>query len=213
MRRRRLGSRLRRSGAVLLLRAHGRGDADSARVGRHVLDDDGVGSDRGVVADDDGAEDLRPGSDEHVVADRRVALRLCHRRTAEGDLMVEHDIVADFRGLPDDDSVGVVDEEATPDPGPWVDLHPGQRPHELGHQSRRNLSGIVLPQPVESAVRPDGMHPGVGDQGDEIIARRRIASLHRLEVFSQRLAHTGSAQPKGGRPRSCRGHCPQCLHH
>src|SRR5699024_3724804 len=57
-----LPGRGRRAGPALL-RTHLGGDAHGARVRGHILDDHGIGPDRGVVADDDGPEDLRPGAD------------------------------------------------------------------------------------------------------------------------------------------------------
>src|SRR5699024_5442644 len=105
-----LPGRGRRAGPALL-RTHLGGDAHGARVRGHILDDHGIGPDRGVVADDDGPEDLRPGADEHMIADGRVPLGLLHRGAAEGALVVAPDVTAALRGLPDDDTIGVVDEE------------------------------------------------------------------------------------------------------
>src|SRR5699024_11500117 len=95
-----------------LLRTHLGGDAHGARVRGHILDDHGIGPDRGVVADDDWPEDLRPGADEHMIADGRVPLGLLHRGAAVGDLVVAHDVIADLRGVPDGGAQGVHGAEA-----------------------------------------------------------------------------------------------------
>src|SRR4029453_9963595 len=42
---------------------------------------------------------------------------------AEGDPVVEHHVVAEDRGLADHDAHAVVDEEASADRGPRMDLH------------------------------------------------------------------------------------------
>ena len=54
----------------LIVSERARRDADDGRVRGDIGDDDGVGTDARVVADGDRPEDLRPGADMHVVADR-----------------------------------------------------------------------------------------------------------------------------------------------
>ena len=100
----------------------------TVEFGGHVGDHDGVGADLRAVPDRDRAEQLRAGADRDVVLHRRVALAGGEARAAERDALVERDVVADRRRLPDHDARAVVDEQALADLGGRVDLDAGQPP-------------------------------------------------------------------------------------
>ena len=79
-----------------------------------------------AVPDRDRAEQLRAGTDRHVVLERRVALAGGEARAAERHALVERDVVADLGRLADHDAHAVVDEDATADGGAGMDLDAGQ---------------------------------------------------------------------------------------
>src|SRR3546814_14956528 len=75
-----------------------------------------------AAPDLEGAEDLRDGADDDVVFERRVALHVtlavavnAGRGAAEGDALVEGNVVADLRGRAEHHAHAVVDEEAAPE--------------------------------------------------------------------------------------------------
>ena len=89
----------------------------------------------------DVAQYLGTGSDGDVVAQGGVALAALVSRAAECDALVQHAIIADDGGLPDDDSHGVVDEQATPDLRGGMNLDAGEKPGDL----RENACDPCMP--------------------------------------------------------------------
>lgn len=58
-----------------------------------------------------------------------MALALVPGGAAQGNTLIEGDVVADLGGFADDDTHAVVDEEAPADPGPgWISMPVIQRP-------------------------------------------------------------------------------------
>ena len=72
-------------------RGHPHGD----RPGRDVVDDDCVRADLRTLADPDRTQDLGPGPDDHVVAERRVPLAVTHRLDAQRRAVEQDDVVPD----------------------------------------------------------------------------------------------------------------------
>jgi hypothetical protein len=107
-------------------------DSDDGAGGWDVLEHDGPCPDHGVVSDTDIAEDLGPCADHHVLFDGWVTLAGLLAGTAEGDALVDGDIVADLSGLTDNDSHTMIDEDAFADGGAGVDFDPCQKPGDLG---------------------------------------------------------------------------------
>src|SRR5690242_13918686 len=86
-----------------------------AGEGGHAAGDEDVAADHGAPADASlAAEDRRPGVDGHVVLDGRVALLAAQGLAelrgdgAEGDALVDLNVVADLGGLADHDAGAVV---------------------------------------------------------------------------------------------------------
>ena len=95
--------------------------ADDRRVGRHVGDDDRAGPDPRALADVDGADQLGVRADDDAIVEGRVALLVEPAGAAEGDALVEHDVVADLGRLADDDAHAVIDEQPFADPAAgWI---------------------------------------------------------------------------------------------
>src|SRR3954447_6924026 len=98
------------------------GIADHGGPRRHVLYDDRVGADLGVLADRDRTQELRPGANRDVVAEGRVALAALEAGATQGHPLVEGHPGADPRRLADHHAGAVVDEEFLADLGGGVDL-------------------------------------------------------------------------------------------
>src|ERR1043165_2204865 len=105
--------------------------ADDGGVGRDVGDDDGTRANARVFADFDAADDLRSGADRDLVAKRGMALDALGTGAAEGDALVEHDVVADFGSFTDDHAHTVIDEEAAADDGAGMDFDAGEKAREV----------------------------------------------------------------------------------
>ena len=170
------------------------GDADHHRVGGHRSDHDGVRPDPAVVADGDGAEDLRAGADSHPVANGRVTLRLAQARAAQSHPLVQGDLCTDFSRLTDDHAGCVVDEQALAQNGAGMDVHPGERSGHRGQHPGHQL-GVVLPQPVADPVAPDGMQPRVAEDDLGCGAGCRVAVACGLQVVAQGRQHGQSVRP------------------
>ena len=71
-------------------------------------------------------------------------LTLGERAAAEGDPVVEHDVVADLGGLADDDAHPVVDEEPPPDGAPgWISTPVTARVSRRQQPRRRAPPGLL----------------------------------------------------------------------
>ena len=116
------------TGGVGLLPALDRagGNADDGCIGGDGIDHDGIGADAGVIADGDGSQNLGAGADDDVVSHGRVAFTPHCARDAEGDLVINITIVADFGGFADDDPHAVIDDESAPDFGGWMNFDTSQ---------------------------------------------------------------------------------------
>jgi hypothetical protein len=66
-----------------------------------------------------------------------MALALVPGGAAQGDAVVEGDVIADLGRLADHDAGPMIDEEAAADRAPGVDVDIGQRPPEEGQEARR----------------------------------------------------------------------------
>ena len=100
-------------------------------VGRDVFDHHGVAADSDVVADGDVSQHLGAAANGYVVAQRRVALACLIAGAAQGDALVERAVIANDRGLANDDAHGMVDEEVLADVCGGVNLDAGHMPGYL----------------------------------------------------------------------------------
>ncbi len=164
------------------------GVADHGGVGRHVVDDHGVGADLRPLAHVDRAEQLGARAHDHVVPDGGVALAALEAGAAQRHTLVERHVVADLGGLADHHSCAVVDEQRLPDLGGRVDLHAGGDPGRVGQQARRER---------ECRRRAERGRPG----GRAAPARRRRSGGSRR---GRRRAPPGRARAPRSGPRAAR---------
>ena len=142
-------------------------------------DDHRACADLDVIADRDVSKYLRAGADDHVIAQRRVALTFLFSRAAERHALVDEYVVADLGGLADHHSRSVIDEEAAADGGAGVDFDLRQEPAHLADESRQDRAAHPV-QPVRDPVKQDGVEAGVTENDLEPAARRRIAVPDRM---------------------------------
>ena len=90
-----------------------------------------------------GPSTFAPAADHDVVAERRVALAAVLARAAERDALIEQAVVADLRGLADDDAGAVVDDEPSADLGGRVDLNARPPPRKLRDPTRQGIAAGV----------------------------------------------------------------------
>src|SRR5205814_4834645 len=139
-------------------------------VGRDVAYHRGARDDAAVVADADGADDLGPRADHHVVAEGRVALLTLEARPRQAHALVERHVFPDLGRLADDDAHAMVDEEPRTEPSRRVDLDARQEPREVGEDTGRGY--------------PAGAPEAVGDAMEHESVDARIAE-ERLEAGAQ----------------------------
>ena len=136
------------------------------------------------------AEDRRPGVDDDVVADVRMALdsldgvavfvQLKALR-AERDALIELHMLADGRRLADDDAGAVVDKEVVADRCARVDVDAGELVGVFGHHARQHGDAHFV-QPVRHAVNADGFKRGVGEHDLVAAHRGGVAVVSGLNV-------------------------------
>ena len=77
------------------------GHANHHRVWRDLLDHHRAGADSAIIPHLERAEYLGPGADHDIVPDRRMPLLFLKARTAQRDALIDGDVLADLRGLAD----------------------------------------------------------------------------------------------------------------
>src|SRR5207245_2463073 len=95
--------------ALTVLVCYSAGYADDNGVRRDFPHDDRPGADPAAGADLERADDLRAGADDHVVAERGMALLALEAGAAERDTLEERDVLADLGRLSDHHAHAVID--------------------------------------------------------------------------------------------------------
>ncbi len=162
--------------------------ADDRAVRRHVVDNDRTATHLATSPDRDVAEHGCADANDHAVFQRRVTLTGLLACSAEGDPLIQRDVVADDGGLADHNAHPMVDEEAQADGGSGVDLDSGQPACDLREEAREPMSPMA-PEPVVRAMGPQRVQSGVVEQHAERRRRRRIALAHRSNVFTSAVKH------------------------
>src|SRR5207253_7212587 len=112
-------------------------NADHRCTGRHRLGHHRIGTNLGPGTDRERPENLGARPYHYAVFQRRVALAFIPAGAAEGHTLVKRDVIADLGGFADHNAHAVVDKEAPTDPGPRMDLDPGQPATEVRHYPRQ----------------------------------------------------------------------------
>ena len=140
-------------------------------------------NDSRTVADIDGSEYLGAGANDHVATKRRMTLALLPAGAAQGYAMVEGAVVADDRGLTDDNAHAVIDEETPTNVGTGMDLDTGEQACDVRQHPRRPLV-TPQPQPVRETMRDHRVQTRVGGHDLEGVACGRIAVENAADIFA-----------------------------
>lgn len=92
------------------------GDANGYGAILKVFGDDGVGTNRDIIADFEQADDLGTGADKHTVAEFRPSTLAAASGDADGDLVGEVAVIPDEAGT-DEDRAEMVEVQAASDAG------------------------------------------------------------------------------------------------
>ena len=125
-------------------------------------------------------------------------------RPTKGHLVVQHDVVADFSCLTNNNTAAVVNEEPPADGCTRVDLNAGQRPHRLRQQTRGGFPTGLVPQTVNPPMRPNGVQARVAQRSDNIVRRRGVTAAGIVEVFAHSRPHVRLRQTDRGGRAECR---------
>ena len=140
-----------------------------------------------ATADLDVADDAGARPDQHAVADLRMAVAVILAGAAERHAVQHRHVVADRRGLADDEAGGMVEEDAAADLGRRMDV-------ALEHRRRAALKVIgevlaaLVPEPVRQPMRLNGVEALVVEHRLDETVGRRIAVEHRDDVGAEHLA-------------------------
>ncbi len=176
-------------------------------VRRDILGNPGVCADADVIADGDGAEDVRPGTDDDMVANVRVALipflecvvgilLFFEVEGTEGDVLVEPAPVTDSGGLADDDAGAVVDEEVVSDLGARMDVDACVAFRGFGE-----FTGVLLPallvQFMSDTLSNDGVESWIRSDNLKVGLRSRVAFICGFDVAFEALSDIGKIVDDG----------------
>ena len=153
--------------------------AFSGTSGQH----NGVGRHAGAVPHLEGTQHLGSAADQHIVADRRMALALVLAGAAQRNTVVKQDIVADLGSLTDDNAHAVVDHKAPADLGSGVDLNAGALPVPLGLKPRQKEQ-LMLIEKMRDPMPDDGVDARIEQEDLQLAPSRRIAGLIGRQKFS-----------------------------
>src|SRR5580700_7723595 len=116
-------------------------------------------------------------------------LFLLEAGAAEGDALVEQDVVADFHGLAHHDAHAVIDKEAAADLSAGMNFDSVDEARDLAHEAAEKLE-VTLPEPMCDAVVPDGVQTGIQEHDFDRGARGGVAVEDRLDVFLHSAQNT-----------------------
>ena len=153
--------------------------------------DEGAARDNGIASHHGfAAEHARIRVNGHVVLDGGMALHACELlprsrgKRAEGNALVDLDVVADDGRFADDHAGGVIDEEVLADGGSRVDVDAGAAMGVLGHDAG-NERHILRVELMVDAIHEDGEETRVGEDDLLLALRCRVAIEGGLNVGQQ----------------------------
>ena len=166
---------------------------------RHAVSQPNVSTDRGAAANRDAPEHGGTCLNDHIVLDDWVARGTLEQVAAvvggealgaEGDALVEPDVLTDDASLADHDARAVIDEEARSNARAGVDIDAGRLVSQLGDHSRNERHAQCV-QLVRDAMVADGRHAYVREH--------RLVDAGRGRVTIERRARVAAEQYPDGR--------------
>ena len=175
-----------------------RGNPHHRFVGRHRVHHDGVGTDAGVVSHRKAAENLSPGPDHDVFADRGVTFRAAAETgAAQRNAVVNRAVVAHFGRFSDHDAHAVVNEDAAADLGRGVNFNTGQETRRMAHHTGRYVPPLKV-APVGPAVHHQGVKPRIRKRDLELTLSGRVFFKNGFDIFLNAFKH--ARNPYAGNP-------------
>ncbi len=120
---------------------------DDSGIGGNGLEHNRIGADLHIVADCDPAEDLGPGPDDHMIAERGVAFTSLFTSSTKRDPLKERHVISDLCRFADHDPHAMVDKKTCADFGGGMDFNAGEPTSDLRNRSRNERHMIGL-QPM-----------------------------------------------------------------
>ena len=96
------------------------------------------------------------GRQQHIVPDRGMAFAGIFPGAAQRHAMVNHDIITDFGGLPDNDPHTMVNEQTMPDRCPRMDLDSGQETPQMRKHPTEGIPFSLIKK-MSDIIYKDGM--------------------------------------------------------
>ena len=148
------------------------------------MNDDGVRPHDASGTNRYGSQDFRTRADGDPVLQCRMPFDGFQAAAPQGNPVVHHAVVPDFRRLPDDHTHAVVDEETPADLRCWVYLDSGEESRELRHTPSKSAQPANLPQPIGEAVPPDCVQSRIGEENEHSTARSRVVAARSAYVLT-----------------------------
>lgn len=161
---------------------------DHRRIGGNRLQDDGIRADFHVVADRNPAEDLRPRPDDHMAAERGMALAALLPRSTKRHALKQGDVVSDLSRFSDHHTHAVIDKKSLTDLGGRMDLDSRQPAGQLGNRAGQERHTMPL-QPMCEPIGQQSVKSRISRNDFEPAGGGRIPVKNRLEVLRDSLEH------------------------
>ncbi len=121
-------------------------------------------ADFSMITDVTRAKDGGVGADEDIIADRGMAFAAVFTGAAEGDVVKNNAVVADFGGFADDDAHAVIDKKSLADFGTGMDFNAGEEAGNLGDEAREETEADFVKRMCEIFVKDDGVEARIKDR-------------------------------------------------
>ena len=163
-------------------------DSGGHHPGWHVGQDDRIGADPRAVTDDDRTQNFGASSDPDPVADAR--LTRAGTGVAEGDALIDDEVLAGYYFVADNDSYGMDDRQSWTQPRGGVDLCAGGTDARC-LEPKGQWAEPLVPAPRGGTVGhhcADAWIQREADEGADQHAGRGLApcSRHVTQVFDER---------------------------
>ena len=149
---------------------------------RYIFDNNGVGADAGALVQRDRTQDLRAGTDNHIIGQSRVTFALFPTGPAEGDAVIQGTVIAYLGSLADHDTHSVINKKTPSDIRARMDLDPGQPAGNRGYPACKPFP-LNLPQAMGEPVKQHGVHTRIGRQDFKTRACRGVACKDAIDIF------------------------------
>ena len=156
--------------------AHHRG------AGRHMRIDDRVGAYAHPIADPHRTQNLGAGADQNAIAQGGMPLFLVPGRAAQGDPVIQGDVIANLRSLADDHTGAMINEQSASDGGAGMDIDIGDPAGDKRHPARQQFP-VLAPESVRHPVHEYGVDARISKQNLQPRTRGRIAIEHTVDIL------------------------------